>query len=107
MVRAIVTGGTRGIGLEIARALLLDPRLVMLDEPSIGLAPKMVDAVFQTVQVLRDQGKAVLMVEQNVRKALSVSDRGCVMELGGLRIQDRAANLIGDERVAKLYLGAR
>ena len=59
------------------------------------------------MQVLRDQGKAVLMVEQNVRKALSVSDRGCVMELGGLRIQDRAANLIGDERVAKLYLGAR
>ena len=101
-----LSGGEQRM-LEIARALLLEPKLIMLDEPSIGLAPKMVDAVFQTVRLLRDQGKAVLMVEQNVKKALAASDRGCVMELGTLRIQDVAARLIGDERVARLYLGAR
>lgn len=99
-----LSGGEQRM-LEIARALLLDPQLIMLDEPSIGLAPKMVDAVFQTVRLLRDQGKAVLMVEQNVKKALAASDRGCVMELGRIRIQDRAGRLIDDERVAGLYLG--
>jgi len=79
----------------------------MLDEPSIGLAPRMVDAVFDTVRLLRDQGKAVLMVEQNVRKALSASDRGAVMELGSLRLVDQAQHLIDDERVARLYMGRR
>jgi branched-chain amino acid transport system ATP-binding protein len=83
-----MSGGEQRM-LEIARTLLQDPQLIMLDEPSIGLAPKMVDTVFATVQLLRDQGKAVLMVEQNVKKALSVSDRACVMELGAVRIQDR------------------
>ena len=101
-----LSGGEQRM-LEIARALLLDPQLIMLDEPSIGLAPKLVDAVFQTVRLLRDQGKAVLMVEQNVKKALAASDRGCVMELGRIRIQDSAARLIDDERVAGLYLGKR
>ena len=93
--------------LEVARALLIDPKLIMLDEPSIGLAPKMVDAVFRTVRLLRDQGKAVLMVEQNVNKALAISDRGYVMELGQIRLEERAANLIGDERVKRLYMGRR
>ncbi len=101
-----LSGGEQRM-LEIARALLLDPKLVMLDEPSIGLAPRMVDAVFQTVRMLRDQGKAVLMVEQNVKKALEASDRGCVMELGLIRVEDRAARLIDDERVARLYMGRR
>ncbi|HTM59099.1 MAG TPA: ABC transporter ATP-binding protein [Burkholderiales bacterium] len=93
--------------LEVARALLMDPKLIMLDEPSIGLAPKMVDAVFRTVRLLRDQGKAVLMVEQNVNKALSISDRGYVMELGQIRLEERATTLIGDERVKRLYMGRR
>jgi len=101
-----MSGGEQRM-LEIARALLMDPRLIMLDEPSIGLAPKLVDAVFDTVRLLRDQGKAVLMVEQNVKKALAASDRGCVMELGRIHIQDEAARLIDDERVARLYLGKR
>lgn len=101
-----MSGGEQRM-LEIARALLMDPGLIMLDEPSIGLAPKLVDAVFDTVRLLRDQGKAVLMVEQNVRKALAASDRGCVMELGRIQIQDDAMRLIGDERVARLYLGKR
>ena len=101
-----MSGGEQRM-LEIARTLLQDPQLIMLDEPSIGLAPKMVDTVFATVQLLRDQGKAVLMVEQNVKKALSVSDRACVMELGAVRIQDQADRLLQDERVARLYLGQR
>ena len=101
-----MSGGEQRM-LEIARALLMDPALVMLDEPSIGLAPKLVDAVFETVKLLRDQGKAVLMVEQNVKKALAASDRGCVMELGRIQIQDEASRLIDDERVARLYLGKR
>jgi branched-chain amino acid transport system ATP-binding protein len=101
-----LSGGEQRM-LEVARALLMDPKLIMLDEPSIGLAPKMVDAVFRTVRLLRDQGKAVLMVEQNVNKALAISDRGYVMELGRIRLEDRAANLIGDERVKRLYMGRR
>lgn len=101
-----LSGGEQRM-LEVARALLMEPKLVMLDEPSIGLAPKMVDAVFRTVRLLRDQGKAVLMVEQNVNKALAISDRGYVMELGRICLEDRAANLIGDERVKRLYMGRR
>lgn len=102
----MMSGGEQRM-LEIARTLLQDPKLILLDEPSIGLAPKMVDAVFDNVRLLREQGKAILMVEQNVKKALSISDRGGVMELGTLRIQDRASRLIDDERVARLYLGKR
>jgi len=101
-----LSGGEQRM-LEVARALLMDPKLIMLDEPSIGLAPKMVDAVFRTVRLLRDQGKAVLMVEQNVNKALAISDRGYVMELGQIRLEDRAERLIGDERVKRLYMGRR
>lgn len=99
-----LSGGEQRM-LEVARALLLDPKVIMLDEPSIGLAPKLVDAVFDTVRRLRERGKAVLMVEQNVRKALAASDRGCVMELGEIQLEDSAAKLIGDARVARLYLG--
>ena len=101
-----MSGGEQRM-LEVARALVMDPQLVMLDEPSIGLAPRMVDAVFGAVQLLRKRGKAVLMVEQNVNKALAISDRGYVMELGRIRLADRAANLVGDERVKRLYLGRR
>jgi branched-chain amino acid transport system ATP-binding protein len=101
-----LSGGEQRM-LEIARALLVEPKLLMLDEPSIGLAPRMVDAVFDTVRLLRDQGKAVLMVEQNVTKALAASDRGYVMELGEIRLEDRARSLIGDPRVTRLYMGRR
>ena len=99
-----LSGGEQRM-LEVARTLLTDPRVVMLDEPSIGLAPKMVDAVFETVRVLRSRGKAVLMVEQNVRKALAASDRGYVMTLGEIKLEDQASRLIGDPRVEQLYMG--
>ena len=101
-----LSGGEQRM-LEVARALVMDPKLLMLDEPSIGLAPRMVDTVFATVRKLRDQGKAILMVEQNVKKALAASDRGYVMELGAIRLEAPAASLIGDERVTRLYMGRR
>jgi branched-chain amino acid transport system ATP-binding protein len=101
-----LSGGEQRM-LEVARTLLTDPKVVMLDEPSIGLAPKMVDTVFDTVRALRGRGKAVLMVEQNVRKALAASDRGCVMTLGEIRLEDQAPKLIGDPRVTQLYMGQK
>lgn len=99
-----LSGGEQRM-LEIARALLLEPKVILLDEPSIGLAPKMVDMVFDTAKLLRDRGKGVLMVEQNVRKALLASDRACVLELGIIRLEDRSAVLLDDPRVAQLYMG--
>jgi branched-chain amino acid transport system ATP-binding protein len=101
---ASLSGGEQRM-LEIARTLVMDPTVIMLDEPSIGLAPRIVDQVFAVVRRLAEAGKAILMVEQNVRKALAASDRACVLELGRIRLQDRAAVLIGDERVARLYMG--
>lgn len=103
---ASLSGGEQRM-LEIARALVMDPKVVMLDEPSIGLAPRMVDLVFETARRLTGLGKAVLMVEQNVRKALLASDRGIVLELGQVRLQDRAQALVDDTRVAQLYMGVR
>lgn len=103
---ASLSGGEQRM-LEIARTLMMDPKVIMLDEPSIGLAPKMVDLVFQTARRLAEAGKAILMVEQNVKKALMASDRGYVLELGQVRIHDDARALIADERVSRLYMGVR
>lgn len=101
---ASLSGGEQRM-LEIARTLVMDPKVIMLDEPSIGLAPRIVDQVFAVVRRLAETGKAILMVEQNVKKGLAASDRACVLELGRIRLQDRAAALLGDERVARLYMG--
>lgn len=103
---ASLSGGEQRM-LEIARTLIMDPKVVMLDEPSIGLAPKMVDLVFSTARLLAEAGKGILMVEQNVRRALLASDRGYVLELGQVRITDDAQALIADERVSRLYMGVR
>jgi branched-chain amino acid transport system ATP-binding protein len=101
---ASLSGGEQRM-LEIARTLVMNPKVIMLDEPSIGLAPRLVDQVFAVVRRLADAGTAILMVEQNVKKALAASDRACVLELGRVSLQDRAPALIGDERVARLYMG--
>ncbi len=93
--------------LELARTMVMQPKVIMLDEPSIGLAPQVVEQVFATLRTLAAGGRAVLMVEQNVRRALQASDRGIVLELGRARLQDKAAALLGDERVARLYMGKR
>jgi branched-chain amino acid transport system ATP-binding protein len=103
---ASLSGGEQRM-LEVARTLIMDPKVIMLDEPSIGLAPKMVDLVFSTARRLAEAGKAILMVEQNVKKALLASDRGYVLELGQVRIQDDAQALIADQRVSQLYMGVR
>ena len=103
---AVLSGGEQRM-LEIARTLVMDPKVIMLDEPSIGLAPRMVDQVFETARRLTGLGKAVLIVEQNVRKALLASDRGIVLELGRVRLEDTASTLVNDERVTQLYMGVR
>jgi branched-chain amino acid transport system ATP-binding protein len=100
-----LSGGEQRM-LEVARTLLLDPRCVMLDEPSIGLAPRLADQVFETIRALADQGRAILLVEQSVKRALAVSDRAVVMEMGHIVLEDSAAALAADDRVAKLYMGA-
>jgi len=100
-----LSGGQQKL-LEIGRALMLSPRLMILDEPSLGLAPITARAVFDTVQKLRaDSGITILMVEQNARSGLAISDRGYVLELGRERLEGKASTLLNDPRVAQLYLG--
>ena len=90
---------------EIVRGLLLDPRLILIDEPSIGLSPLMVQETFALLKTLRDKGASILMIEQNARSALQMSDYGLVLELGQTRMHDKADVILNDPRVAKLFLG--
>ncbi|MFZ2101995.1 MAG: ABC transporter ATP-binding protein [Oricola sp.] len=103
--KAIELSGGQQKQLEIARALLLDPKLILIDEPSIGLSPNLVQEVFRTLIRLRDNGVTILMVEQNAKSALAMSDDGIVLELGQTRMHDKAANLLADPRVGRLFLG--
>lgn len=103
--KAIELSGGQQKQLEVARSLLLDPKLILIDEPSIGLSPNLVQEVFRTLQRLRDQGVTILMVEQNAKAALGMSDYGLVLELGRTRMQDSAAALLNDPRVGQLFLG--
>jgi branched-chain amino acid transport system ATP-binding protein len=91
--------------LEIVRGLLLDPKLVLIDEPSIGLSPMMVQETFGILMDLRSRGVTILMVEQNARSALEISDEGLVLELGQTRMQGPAAEILADARVGQLFLG--
>ena len=91
--------------LEIARGLLLDPALVLVDEPSIGLSPLMVQQTFAILKQLRDAGVTILLIEQNARSALEISDFGIVLELGQTRIVDRAERILNDPRIGELFLG--
>jgi branched-chain amino acid transport system ATP-binding protein len=100
-----LSGGQRQM-LAIARALMTDPKLLLLDEPTAGLAPKVVDEVFARLRRLADSGVAVLMVEQNAKGALRASDRGVVLAEGRNRLHGRAADLLGDPDVAAAFLGA-
>jgi branched-chain amino acid transport system ATP-binding protein len=99
-----LSGGQQKL-LEVARGLLLDPRLVLIDEPSIGLSPLMVAEVFGILKDLRDRGVTILMIEQNAKAALQMSDYGLVLEQGVTRIEDTAVNILADARVAQLFLG--
>ena len=100
-----LSGGQQKL-LEISRGLLGRPRLMLIDEPSIGLSPLMVQEVFATLQHLRADGMAVLMVEQNARSALQVSDHAIVLEGGRTRLVGAARDVLADPRVARLFLGA-
>lgn len=103
--KAMELSGGQQKQLEIARSLLLDPKLILIDEPSIGLSPNLVQEVFATLKRLRDNGVTVLMVEQNAKAALAMSDYGLVLELGQARMHDRAEKLLADPRVGQLFLG--
>ena len=92
--------------VELARALLLEPALMLLDEPSIGLEPRARRAVFDTVGALAADGRTILLVEQNARSGLAAADRGAVLESGRVRLTGSGAELLTDPRVARLYLGA-
>lgn len=99
-----LSGGQQKL-LEIARALLLEPKLMLIDEPSIGLSPIMVRDVFRILQDLRDRGVTILMVEQNARSALAISDHAVVLELGRTRMTGEARAIRDDPRVGRLFLG--
>jgi branched-chain amino acid transport system ATP-binding protein len=99
-----LSGGQQKI-LEVARGLLLEPKLILIDEPSIGLSPMMVQDVFAILTGLRDKGVTILLIEQNAKQALQMSDYGLVLEQGQTRIEDTAAKILADPRIAQLFLG--
>jgi branched-chain amino acid transport system ATP-binding protein len=99
-----LSGGQQKL-LEVARGLLLDPKLILIDEPSIGLSPLMVQEVFTILKDLRDKGVTILLIEQNAKQALQMSDYGLVLEQGQTRIENAASAILADPRIAQLFLG--
>lgn len=99
-----MSGGQRQM-VAIGRALMLDPRVLLLDEPSAGLAPMLQDQVFEQVRLIADAGTPVLLVEQNAKKALAKSDRGIVLDQGKNAYEGRGSELLADPNVGRLYLG--
>ena len=99
-----LSGGEQQM-LAMGRALMSKPRLLMLDEPSMGLAPVLVQEIFNIIKALHDAGTTVLLVEQNARMALSIADRAYVLETGKVSMSGNAADLANDERVKQAYLG--
>jgi branched-chain amino acid transport system ATP-binding protein len=99
-----LSGGQQKL-LEIARALLLEPKLMLIDEPSIGLSPRLVQETFAILHELRAKGMSILMVEQNAKRALESSDFGVVLELGRVRMSGAARDILADPKVGQLFLG--
>jgi branched-chain amino acid transport system ATP-binding protein len=99
-----LSGGEQQM-LAIGRALMGRPTLLMLDEPSLGLAPRLVDLIFEVIAEINNQGTTVLLVEQNAQMALRAAHRGYVLETGEVVLADTGENLLGNERVRKAYLG--
>ena len=91
--------------LAIGRALMARPRLLLLDEPSLGLAPKLVETIFEVIREINAQGTTIMLVEQNAHMALRVAARGYVMEVGLIVLTDEAENLMANEKVRSAYLG--
>ncbi len=104
MQASVLSGGEQKL-LELARALLLDPALLLIDEPSLGLSPRMTREIFTILTGLRDRGVAILMIEQNARSALGVSDFGVVLDQGRVALEAPAAEILEDPRLGRLFLG--
>ena len=102
----LLSGGEQQM-LAIGRALMARPRILLLDEPSLGLAPMVVTEIFRTLRALRDDEKTIFLVEQNARRALQVADRGYVLERGQITLEDTGQRLLDDERIQQTYLGKR
>ena len=100
-----LSGGEQQM-LATGRALMTDPRIVLMDEPSMGVSPLLVKEIFAIIQQLHDSGITILLVEQNAKMALAVSDRAYVLETGTIAMSGKAADLAEDDRVRKAYLGA-
>ena len=103
-VAGTLSGGEQQM-LATARALMAKPRLLLLDEPSMGLAPVLVEAIFDTIELVNKEGTTILLVEQNATMALSIAHRGYVLQTGQIVLSDTAANLQKNEMVQKAYLG--
>jgi neutral amino acid transport system ATP-binding protein len=103
-VTGTMSGGERQM-VAMARALMPDPQVLLLDEPSAGLAPAFVDAIFEKIAEINREGVTIVMVEQNARRALAMSDRGYVLDLGTNRFEGSGNDLLSDQKVAELYLG--
>jgi branched-chain amino acid transport system ATP-binding protein len=101
-----LSGGEQQM-LAIGRALMAKPKLLLLDEPSLGLAPILVQGIFELIQEINQRGTAIFLVEQNARMALSVSDRGYVLETGKIVASDTSANLLQSDKVKNAYLGMK
>ena len=101
----LFSGGEQQM-LAIGRAMMSQPKLLMLDEPSMGLSPIMTQTIMTTIKELQSEGVTILLVEQNAQAALSLADRGYVLEVGQIMFSDTGKQLLGDDRVKRTYLGA-
>jgi len=99
-----LSGGEQQM-LAIARGLMMDPELLMLDEPSLGLAPILVEEIFELIIKIRSMGKTILLIEQNASMALSIADRGYVLETGSVKLEGSGSDLLNNPEVKKVYLG--
>jgi branched-chain amino acid transport system ATP-binding protein len=99
-----LSGGQQKL-VEFARALMLEPTLMLVDEPSMGLEPKARRIVFDTLKQLRAEGRTILLVEQNARSGLEIADRGVVLERGRVRLTGSGAAILADEHVGDIYMG--
>ena len=103
-VAGTLSGGEQQM-LAIGRGLMAKPTLLLLDEPSMGLAPNLVELIFETISEIHDKGTAILLVEQNAHMALEIADRGYILQTGTILLADTAANLAANEQVRQAYLG--
>lgn len=103
-VAGTLSGGEQQM-LAMGRAMMTDPKILLLDEPSMGLAPVLVDVIFETIQKLNDGGTTILLVEQNARMALGIANRGYVLQTGVILLADTSENLNENEMVRKAYMG--